>query len=264
MLKLLHATVLSVTFVGYVVASDLFKKVVFKFEFDVTKLGLGYDILQHRSYDFHPRATWIDGITKPEVLCSPETFLDRLNKLRPKIQESAVKMGIYNLFLNKRTDCIHPLLAALESRGLLGKRLKDVAIQEAFDLGARKHSEYWVKALYDNPAITSKVYASGLVGSGRLDAQDPVFKWLLETASCKDLQAVRDNGDHLCGFEDFRVAFNEALSVAKPEKARVGVIGPRAKAVKKIVSEVVSTSEQGFVEIICAYVAEEISEYDRE
>jgi len=268
MLKLLHAIVLSATLVGYVVTSHIP---------ELDKIGkilvsVRYFTLQRSamvpgltSHDCHSQVDLIHEISKPELLCSPGTFLDRLVEVEtPEGQESAVKNGIERLFDNKRTDCIHPLLTALESRELLSKRLKDIAIQEAFDCGAREHSEYWVKALYDNPAITSKVYASGLAGSGRLYVQDPVFKWLLATASRKDLQAVRDSGDHLGGFEGFRVAFNEALSVAKSDKARVGVIGPRAKAVKKIVSEVVSTSEQGFVEIICAYVTEDIGEYDRE
>jgi len=268
MLKLLHATVLSATLVGYVVTSHIPELDRMDREFvSVRYFTLRRsDMVPGRApHDRHSQSALIHEISKPELLCSPETFLDRLVEVEtPEGQESAVKMGIFKLFDSKRTDCIRPLLAALESRKLLSKRLKDIAIQEAFDWGARKHSEYWVKALYDNPAITSEVYASGLAGSGRLYAQDPVFKWLLATASRKDLQAVRDSGEHLCGFEDFRVAFNEALSVAKSDKARVGVIGPRAKAVKKIVSEVVSTSEQGFVEIICAYVTEDIGEYDRE
>ena len=262
MLKLLHATVLSVTFVGYVIASHIFGQYEMLESVRYIR-GPELDIVQSIPHDRHSQVALIDAISIPELLCAPKMFLDRLDEVRtPKGQESAVRIGIDRLFDSKRTDCIRPLLAALEGRELLSKRLKDIAIQEAFKNGAKKRSEYWVKDLYDDPAITPEVYASGLAFSGWFEAQDPVFKWLLATASRKDLQAVRDNDDHLDGFEDFRVAFSEALSVAKPDKARVGVIGPRAKAVKKIVSEVMDTSEQGFVEIIGAYVAEEIGECD--
>ena len=51
-----------------------------------------------------------------ELACSPERFVDLLGRIEtPKNQEMAIKNGIGALFEEKRTDCIDPLLIALET-----------------------------------------------------------------------------------------------------------------------------------------------------
>ena len=72
---------------------------------------------------------------------SHENFFKAIDKINdPENQEEAVKWGVINLFNAKKHDSVIPLINALEKRQFNGRNLKDVAIQRAFDEGAREAS----------------------------------------------------------------------------------------------------------------------------
>ena len=58
----------------------------------------------------------------------------------------------------KRTECLDPLLNALEGNGSF-KHLKDVAIKEAFKSGSLHGNKSIVERFHDHPAVTPEVYA---------------------------------------------------------------------------------------------------------
>ena len=114
------------------------------------------------------------------------------------------------------------------------------------------------KSLYNHPEITSEVYTYAILAAGLINVQSSVFKWLLATASHDELLAVKSRNYYLELDEDFRAAVDQAFSTVKLGKARLGVIGPKAEAVKQLFMEDfrgVSIPE-AVVNIIRSYVTE--------
>ena len=128
-----------------------------------------------------------------------------------------LRYGIWDLFDEKRTECIDPLLTALEGKKFLSNRLKEIAIQAAFKAGAKHHNSTWVERFFDHPAVTPDVYANGLIWSGDDNAQDPIFKWLLAEADRADLQALQSHEYYKYLSPEFRAAIEQALPKANPE-----------------------------------------------
>ena len=93
-------------------------------------------------------------------------------------------------FINKRTECLDPLLNALEGNESF-KHLKDVAIKRAFKSGSYHGNKPIVERFHDHPAVTSEDYAEGLINSGDRSTQDPIFIFLLGEADQDDLNAVK-------------------------------------------------------------------------
>ena len=130
--------------------------------------------------------------SQPEIACSIENFFDLLNRMKTsKDQESAVSIGINTLFQVERTDHIDPLLAALKRKDFLSGHLRNIAIQRAFFESAWSYNDFWPKRFYNHPAITSDVYAKGLVASSEYVEDSPIFLWLLAKADRNDLQAAK-------------------------------------------------------------------------
>ena len=61
-------------------------------------------------------------------------------------------------FIYKRTECLDPLLNALEGNESF-KHLKDVAIKKAFKSGSYHGNKSIVERFHDHPAVTSEDYA---------------------------------------------------------------------------------------------------------
>ena len=99
-------------------------------------------------------------------------------------------MVFMNLFTNKRTECLDPLLDALEGNESF-KHLKDVAIKRAFKSGSYHGNKSIVERFHDHPAVTSEDYAHGLINSGIESTQNPIFIFLLGEADQDDLNAVK-------------------------------------------------------------------------
>ena len=195
-----------------------------------------------------------------EMASSPERFVDLLGRIEtPENQEMAVAKGIWGLFDEGRTDCIDPLLTALEDSKFLNRDLKNIAIQAVFSAGAFYGNEIWTKGFYNHPLITSETYADGLIQAGQSDVNNPVFKWLLATAGQDDLLAVKKQENYGGLGKDFVNAVEQALSSAKPGKARLGVTGPKVEAVKRIFREDVRCTlvPEAVVDIIGFYTTED-------
>ena len=118
-----------------------------------------------------------------KLVCSPKELLDLLNRIKtPAGQGEALENGIEGLFDDNRTECIDPLLNALEDKELLGINLGNVALQALFKVAAQKRNEKWVKELYDHPALTHAIYGPVLFASVKNDRESPACQWLLANA----------------------------------------------------------------------------------
>ena len=186
-----------------------------------------------------------------ELMCSPEKLIKLFGRIEAlDDQEEAISYGIRGLITKKRSECIEPLLTALEGDKSLNKDLANVAVQVAFVAGALGGSEILTKNLYKHPAITPGIYVYALCVAGKNGVRDPTFQWLLATASHEDLVAVR-----VWGYYDILGAnILEALPSAKPKKTRSHIVGPRAKAVSAVTSTLVP---QVIERYIILYVAED-------
>ena len=172
---------------------------------------------------------------------------------------AAVMDGVRGMFIYKRTDCIDPLLDALEGH----KSLKAVATKMLFLEGALRHNETWMRGFYDDAAVTPAVYADGLIRCGQFDVRNPIFKWLLATAGQDDLQATQAtlNSPGLKDrYPDLVHAVGQAISSAKPGKVRLSPFGQRVKTTIEVVSDLVP---QVLAIIIGCFVTEELMLWEK-
>lgn len=203
----------------------------------------------------------IFAMSSNTITCSPEDFLRLLGKMRTgENQEAAVKKGIGSLFDGKRTDCIDPLLNALEGKRFLSNRIREIVIRTAFKEGAESRSgAIWAKYLHDSPEITTKVYSKGLIHSGRKSTKDPSFRWLLDHADYSDLMKVIYSD----GFPDehhrFRDTITGALSTTKPRGTRLDIISKKIEILKDVLRGFDATQ---LPDIIGDIVGTYMTEYD--
>lgn len=203
--------------------------------------------------------------SESELMDSPKIIVELLNKVMdPEAQKSAIKHLVRGEFFDGRIDRLDALLAALGGEQSLNKGLKDIAIQEIFKNGAEYRSGVWTKRFYDDPAITSDVYADGLFASYReyYEEKLPVFKWLLAAASHEDLRAA---GEKCSGWNyrdsGLRFYIEDALSTAARGKTRLGAIGPNAKAAKQVFEDSSSAEvSEAIKAILSAYVTEDMDD----
>ena len=67
-----------------------------------------------------------------------------------------------------------PLINALEKRQFNGRKLNNVAIQKAFNEGAWRGIKDIVEEFHEHPAITSEIYAYGLINSWENDKSNGI------------------------------------------------------------------------------------------
>src|ERR1700722_4924652 len=107
---------------------------------------------------------------RPELAESHDNFFKVIDKIKkPWNQELAVKYGVINLFDAKKHDSVIPLINALEKRQFNGRKLKNVAIRQAFGMGASRGIKDIVERFHEHPAITPELYADGLIDSWKYD-----------------------------------------------------------------------------------------------
>ena len=223
--------------------------------------GLGEVILESfKEFDLSKGTTSIPPASPQELVCSPKKFLELIKGITTvRGQIAAVVDGIRGMFVYKRTDCIDPLLDVLEGH----ESLKEHAIQMVFVEGALRRNETWVRGFYNHPAIIPEIHAAGLTMCGRFGGRNPVFKWLLTTAGQDDLQAVQEYLDSP-GFNGhyphFVHAVEQAMSSAKPGKARLSPIGQRAKTTIEAVGDLVP---QVLAILIGSFVTEELMLWEK-
>ena len=195
-----------------------------------------------------------------DLASSPERFVDLISRIEtPDDQQEAIMYGIWELLEKKRTDCIDPLLIALEDSKFFNRDVKDSAVQVVFRAGVFYGNEVWTKSFYNHPLITSEIYTYGLICAGRSDVNNPIFKWLLATASREDLLAVKKQENYGGLGKDFVNAIEQAISSAKPGKVRLGVTGPKVEAVKRIFRDGIGCTlvPEAVVGIIGSYMIED-------
>lgn len=207
----------------------------------------------HKEIEFS-QSDLINAASEPGLACQPQKYIALLDKITTsKGQESAVEVGVRELFTEERTNCINPLLSALRSKEFLSERLEDIAIQTTFKSGAKTRNVLMVKTFYAHPAITPEVYADVLLVPGMLNLLDPFSVRLLRAADRDDLQVVRDKYGGESSY--FRRVIKEAFATAEPGGTRLTNL-ERAKLAKKIFSDITGTtlSARGPGDIIASYL----------
>jgi len=167
-------------------------------------------VLELSQYDL------VGAASKLELMCFPKDLFYLLDRIEErKDQERAISDGVGYLFINNRTECLEPLLIALEGSGSL-KHLRDVAVKKVFEKGSERGNMMIVKRFYDDPAITSKDYALGVINAGYESMQNPIFNFLLGEADKDDLNAVKEHKYYAARPKEFKDAIDKALLSAKP------------------------------------------------
>ena len=171
--------------------------------------------------------------SEPELMCSPKDLLKLLDRIeKQEHQEEVIENGIYNLFKNNRTECIDPLLNALEGSESF-KHLKDITIKRAFMEGSYHGNKLIVEHFYDDPAVTSEDYAAGLFDSGAESTQNPIFIFLLGEADQDDFNAVKKHWSYKVRSNELKEAIENALLTANPGGTRLTPRIKRAELVMK-------------------------------
>lgn len=194
-----------------------------------------------------------------ELMCSLADLFKLLDKIKKqRDQEKAIGDGVSNIFDKNRVDCLDPLLNALEHTESL-HHLKGAAVKSAFVKGSKNGDKSIVERFYDDPAVTSQIYAQGLLDSGSKSTQGPAFIFLLGEADRDDLNAVKENRKYGLKSYAFKDAIENALLTAKPGGSRPNIRDniQRVKLIMKIFAE-----EQGGVigpdvsELIVSYLVD--------
>ena len=136
----------------------------------------------------------------------------------PENQEWAVRQGVFNLFKAKQHGSVIPLINAFEKREFNGRNLKNVAIQKAFIEGAWRGIKDIVEEFHEHPAITSEIYANGLISSWEYD-KSMAFPFLLAQADQGDLKKVK-NYDQYKNDPKFSKVIDGAFPRAEPAGSR--------------------------------------------
>ena len=158
---------------------------------------------------------------RPELAGSPEKFFRVLDKIKePERQESAVRLGVENLFKAGKHDLVVPLVNALGKRTFKSDRLKEEAIQTAFWEGAKRGNQDIMEEYYGHPAVTSGRYAGGLKASWNNGEPNQVFSFLLDHADQGDLDMAKKQYEYR-KYPECRQAIDEAFKTAPPAGSRI-------------------------------------------
>jgi len=170
--------------------------------------------------------------SEPELMCSSDSLLNLLDKMeKQEDQEWAIDTGVGHLFRFKRTECVEPLLNALDGSESF-KHFKGIAIKKAFKCGSLEGNKSIVERFYDHPAVTSKDYAVGLTASVCKSTQGPIFTFLLGEADQDDLNAVKRDPNYKYNTSyEFKKVIEDALLTAKPGGTRLTLPFQRAERV---------------------------------
>ena len=202
--------------------------------------------------------------SSPKLACSPKEFvglLDRITTL--EYQKEAVGNGITGLFDKGRTECIEPLLIALEGEESLNKNLHNFAIQTTFKRAASYHSKSLTEDLHDHPTITPVIYANALFKAMRRGLKSPVCKSLLSKADLGDLEVldtIDDYQDYAKDNPKLDRLIKNTREVAKPAGTRLR--GPFEKI--KMTYQVLLDELPGasvpkvIIDIISSYVTKQV------
>ena len=157
---------------------------------------------------------------RPELAGSPEKFFKILDKIKKsRNQETAVRGGVITLCDVGKHVLVVPFVNALGKRTFKSDRLKEEAIQQAFNEGAVKGNQDIVGIYYEHPAITSEEYAYGLYWSWNGAKPNQIFLFLLKQADQGDLGAVKKEFVDK-EYEKFRQAVGKVPNPVPPAGSR--------------------------------------------
>ena len=128
-------------------------------------------------------------------------------------------MGVINLFKAGEHDSVILVVNTLGGELFESKNLRNVAIREAFDEGARNGVKDIVEEFHEHPSITPGEYADGLIVSWNCDHSRTIFPILLSQADQGDLEEVKKR-DTYKENQEFREAIDDAISKAEHAGAR--------------------------------------------
>ena len=83
-------------------------------------------------------------------------------------------MVFMNWFTRKRTECLDPLLTALNEGTFLSEDLENIAIRDAFCEATHYDDgrEFFAKRYFDHPAISAKNYSDALYDSYNMEERN--------------------------------------------------------------------------------------------
>ena len=103
-----------------------------------------------------------DVAVSADLACMPQRFTYLLKKIDDKEeQEEAVENGVDALVDENKTECLDPLLTALNEGTFLNQDLENVAIRKAFWTASLYQDDRTLlaKRFFDHPAISAKDYS---------------------------------------------------------------------------------------------------------
>ena len=132
--------------------------------------------------------------SRVDLTCVPDRYVYLLKKITDKAKrEEAVKGGVLALFQGSKTECLDPLISALESTPTWGTAVKNIAIRTAFNLAPDHgiNQGVWAKRFFDHPAVSAVDYSHALYNAYKdWTPHNELFYWLVVRADRQDLEEV--------------------------------------------------------------------------
>jgi hypothetical protein len=189
-----------------------------------------------------------------ELACMPQRFSYFLGKITSGEEQDWIVMnGVRALVDYNKTECLNPLLTALDKGTFMNPELENVAIRCAFWASSfyQNGRALFVKRFFDYPAVSAVRYSSALYNSYWNRHQDTsLFYWLLKNADYQDLQAAKDK-EYFTGQQlEFQNAVDKALRGVGPDPRpritlkRIETI----EALKDVLSDDVLNIVDGYIE----------------
>lgn len=161
-----------------------------------------------------------------DLVCRIQQFAYLLKKIGAQAyQEKVVENGIGAVVFENRTECLGPLLSALNEGSFLNKEFGDGAIRRIFLSASLSPVEKApiLKNLFDNSAISAEYYSIALYNSYMMEDQTKeLFHWLLARADRRDLEDVMEPGNFSRQTPEYQDAVNKASKDDNLE-VRIGI-----------------------------------------
>lgn len=160
-----------------------------------------------------PSKDILEGVAwSGHLVCMPQRFTYFLGKIDDKQgQKEAIKIGVYVLFNNNKTECFDPLLSALKEGTFMNTDLENIAILKAVREASAHQDDRILpaKRFFDHPVISSEDYSNALYVSYNWGGQaKELFYWLLPRADRQDLEAVK----RVRSFSNWPLEFQQAVN----------------------------------------------------
>ena len=157
-----------------------------------------------------------------ELASNTVRFISVLKRIASeKARAKAVESGVRQLIEKNRSEHLVPLAIALEAETSFDPKLRDVALNAAFERASRRNHVQciWIMRLYHNLAITPETYSDALAWAYYKSYLDEdIFALLLRNADRQDLEKIQREEDFGTKSTRFQETFNNALATFDPTK----------------------------------------------